>query len=215
MKTLIIVGHPDIDGSDTQQFLKAAAAEVPTATWRPLPATTGAATLAACDRLVLQFPLHWYQAPGLLTDWLTATLAQPAARTALAGKSLGVVATFGQSASAFHPGAGVGVSLDALLSPYQALATKLGMRLLPPLTVAQFAYADEAARRALFVRYQQYLTLADPASIAQQAAWWAKRLNQQDQPAAATLATALTARQERLAGLAATLHTVEEGTTLG
>ncbi|WP_461225146.1 NAD(P)H-dependent oxidoreductase [Lacticaseibacillus suihuaensis] len=224
MKTLIIVGHPAVAESTTQQFLKAAAAPVSGASWHELPAATPVAQLAGCERLVLQFPLYWYQAPALVGNWLTQTLAQPGATAALAGKTLGLVVACGQPEAAFQAGGRVGVTLDALLAPYVALTNKLGMHLLPKLVVAQFAYQSPAAHQALLVRYQQYLSLQDPTSFAQVAAWWQTQLRQRaDQQAAEPalaarlhlVADTLATRQDALANLQDALAELEGGTTLG
>ncbi|MFD1485902.1 NAD(P)H-dependent oxidoreductase [Lacticaseibacillus baoqingensis] len=209
MKTLIIVAHPDLDGSSTQAFLKASAAGVTAATWHPVTMSVAAErqALLAAERIVVQFPLYWYAAPALLQAWLAAVWTLPFARQ-LAGKSFGVVVSLGRPLRDFHPGAAVGVSLDALLSPFAALAQTAGMALLPPLAIPQFAYQTEAQKARLLVRYQQYLSLAAPESFQQQAAWWQTQLAQS--PEAGLLADTLAQRQARLASLRAALKEVKD-----
>lgn len=74
MKTLIIVSHPQLAASPTQQFLKASAAGVKGATWHYLDAIktldvpAEQALIQAADRLIFEFPLYWYQAPASLHE---------------------------------------------------------------------------------------------------------------------------------------------------
>jgi putative NADPH-quinone reductase len=208
MKTLIVVGHPDLDGSSTQAFLQASAAVVSTAQWHPLTLNVAAErqALSAAERIVLQFPLYWYAAPAMVQEWL-ATVWTTSFAQQLAGKSLGVVVSLGRPLRDFHPGGAVGVSLDALLSPFAALAQTAKMTLLPPLAIAQFAYQIDAQRARLLVQYQQYLGLTVPSSFSAQAAWWQTQLAQQ--PQAALLAETLATRQARLESLRATLAEVK------
>ncbi|WP_125704733.1 NAD(P)H-dependent oxidoreductase [Lacticaseibacillus daqingensis] len=218
MKTLVIVSHPDVAGSLTQQFLKASAARLPEVTWHVLPAMLDVAAeqvqLLAADRIVLAFPLYWYQAPASLKAWLDAVWTDALAAK-LAGRDLGLVVTFSQPEAAYQAGGAEGVSLSTLLSPYAALARKTGLRLLPTLTVPQFAYQDEAARAQLLVRYQQYLTLETPQSFSAQAAWWMAQLDrrgQADPLAPQTLmAATLAERQEQLTALRATIQAMKAG----
>lgn len=67
MRTLIIVAHPELASSGTQQFLRRGA-ELVAADWQPLSTDFNVATeqvkLRAAERIIWQFPLYWYSAPG-------------------------------------------------------------------------------------------------------------------------------------------------------
>ncbi len=205
MKTLIVVAHPQLAGSSTQAFLKAGADLVPEASWHPVPSqpavTAERAELQAADRIIFQFPLLWYTAPATLTAWLSQVWALSLANQ-LAGKELGVVVTLGRPERDYHSGAPVGVSIDALLTPYVALAHTAKMRWLAPLVVAQFVRMAERERQRLLIRYQQYLSLPEQ-TFAMQADWWLNQLAQR--PQAHLLQTELAERQARLASLTQTL----------
>lgn len=205
MKTLIVVAHPTLGDSSTQAFLQAGAALVPDATWHPVPEAPDVqqerAALLGAERILFQFPLVWYTAPAALTAWLSAVWGSDWSKR-LAGKELGVVVTLGRPARDYHPGAAVGVSLDALLSPYAALAHTAGLTWLAPLVVAQFIYMDEPARQRLLIAYQQHLSLATH-SFAAQAEWWQQQLAAR--PAAALVAETLAERQAQLDALRQTL----------
>ncbi|WP_179396273.1 NAD(P)H-dependent oxidoreductase [Lacticaseibacillus absianus] len=210
MKTLVVVSHPTLETSQTQAFLQASAAGLPNVTWHPVTSvvTEEAALLRAADRIVLQFPLYWYQAPASLKQWLD-TVWTDELTPALAGKSLGLVVSFGQPEAAYQAGGREGISLSTLLSPYAALARKVRLHLLPTLTVPQFAYQTEGWRQRLLVRYQQYLQLADPQRFAAQAEWWQARLAAY--PEAALLAETLAVRQEQWQSLQDELHEMKGG----
>ncbi|WP_461214258.1 NAD(P)H-dependent oxidoreductase [Lacticaseibacillus sp. GG6-2] len=210
MKTLIVVAHPMLSGSSTQAFLKAGAALVPDATWHPVPEAPDVlgerAQLQAADRIIFQFPLTWYTAPATLTAWLSKVWAMNFA-TSLANKELGVVVTMGRPERDYHPGAAVGVSLDALLAPYMALAHTAKMRWLAPLVVAQFVRMPDNHRQRLLIRYQQYLSLPEQ-TFAAQAAWWLDALAQK--PEADLLQSELADRQARLADLRQALKEAQD-----
>ncbi|KRN21505.1 NAD(P)H-dependent oxidoreductase [Lacticaseibacillus camelliae] len=223
MKTLIIVSHPQLAASPTQQFLKASAAGVKGATWHYLDAIktldvpAEQALIQAADRLIFEFPLYWYQAPASLHEWLAAVwtrgFAYAEAGGKLTGKTLGLVVSYSQPQQAYQIGGSEGVAMSTLLSPYQALAHKTGLQLLAPLEIAQFSYLTEQQRAELMTRYQQYLTLERPTRFADQAAWFLAQLDQkgtQDEHVA-LMATTLAARQEQLAGLRHTIAELREG----
>ena len=77
LKTLVIVSHPDIEKSNTQQFLKASAATLSQVAWHhldvnlPFDVPAEQHAIQAADRIVFQFPLYWYMAPASLHQWLT------------------------------------------------------------------------------------------------------------------------------------------------
>lgn len=188
MKTLVIVAHPRLADSTTQAFLQEGA-RLAQAAWRTVE-TVQTADLQVAERILFQFPLIWYQAPASLTAWLAAQ-----EMTRLSHKALGVVVNLGRPLKDYQAGGAVGVSLDALLSPFVALAHTQQMQYLPPFVIAQFAYLDEQARGRLLVAYQQYLSLPQPQHFNDEAAWWLQQLP------AGPLKDALQARQDQLVSL--------------
>ncbi|WP_203624547.1 MULTISPECIES: NAD(P)H-dependent oxidoreductase [unclassified Lacticaseibacillus] len=223
MNTLIIVSHPTIADSPTQQFLKASAAGVKGVTWHHLDAISSLdvaaeqALIQAADRLIFEFPLYWYQAPASLHQWLAAVWTRgftyDETGGKLTGKTLGLVVSYSQPKQAYQIGGSEGISMSTLLSPYQALARKTGLTLLAPLEIAQFGYLTEISRAQLFARYQQYLTVPQPARFADQAAWFLAELTARGQAdsTVALMATTLADRQEQLTSLRQTIAELREG----
>jgi Putative NADPH-quinone reductase (modulator of drug activity B) len=68
LKTLVIVSHPEINNSQTQQFLLQGA-KLQDVTWHhveeisDLDVAQEQALLRENDRIIFQFPLYWYAAP--------------------------------------------------------------------------------------------------------------------------------------------------------
>lgn len=223
MKTLIIVSHPNVADSPTQQFLKASAASVPDVTWHHLDAQAAVdvaaeqALIRAAERLIFQFPLYWYQAPASMAAWLTAVwtrgFAYDETGGLLTGKTLGLVVSFSQPQRAYQLGGTENVALATLLSPYQALTHKTGLTMLPLLPIAQFAYLTEPQRADLMAAYQQDLTVQQPAHFADQADWFLAQLTARGEKnaTAALMAQTLADRQHQLAGLKQTIAELREG----
>lgn len=223
MKTLIVVSHPHIDCSNTQQFLHESIRHLPDVTWHHLDGM-GEFDLPAeqrlvrdAERIVFQFPLYWYAAPASLKRWLDEVWVKQAVYDEngglLNGKTLGFVISFSHPKQAYQLGGAEGVTLSALLAPYAALARKTGLRLLRALQIPQFAYQSDKAHQHLLVEYQQYLTMADPFGFDAQAEWWFERLaakgkhDKRIQLVADTLQT----QQEELERLQQTLHDLKQG----
>ena len=183
MKTLVIVAHPEIKDSSTQQFLKAVIAAQQNITWLELNVATLDETarnrelLHKNQRIILQFPLLWFSAPGILFEWLRVTLRQNDA-TWLKGKELGIVVNIGQSEEAYRLGGSEGYSLSSLLSPLGSLANRLGLKLIPYFVIEKFAYQTETAKKRLVVDYLQYLELNQPANFEEKQAWVIRSLEE-------------------------------------
>lgn len=184
MKTVVIVSHPNIASSSTQQFLKEAAAE-PDVTWhvltdQPLDITAEQALVRDADRLIFQFPLYWYSAPASLKAWedtvLTRSFTYPSVGGALVGKELGLVISLGQPAAHYAAGAPEQFSVSQLTTPYQALAHRLGMTWLPSFVVDQFGYQTETEKMHLLVDYQRYLTQNPLTHFSDQVNWTLRKL---------------------------------------
>lgn len=194
------MGHPQIEDSSTQQFLKVAA-DLPQVTWHPL--TTFDLSVAdeqkligQADRIVLQFPLYWYSAPAILKNWLdlviTRHFAYPEAMGSLVGKELGIAVSLGSPARHFTAGASENVSISQLMVPFQALAHKLQMTFLPTFVVDQFGYQTDEQKAKLFISYQQYLTQKRLDHFEDQTNWLTAKLTE-------LMATVSDDRREQLA----------------
>ncbi|WP_424320855.1 NAD(P)H-dependent oxidoreductase [Lacticaseibacillus chiayiensis] len=219
MKTLVVVSHPNIEKSDTQQFLKASAASLSQVVWHhldanlPFDVAAEQQMIQKADRIIFQFPLYWYMAPASLHQWLTEVWVKQFVYNAhgglLTGKSLGIVVSFSQPESAYQLGGCVGFSVSQFLAPYAALAEKTGLELLAPLTIARFANQNDTEHQQLLIRYQQYLTLTHPDNAEEQAQWFIDRL--QADPDTKIMADELAAQTDEIGRLRLTLHELKAG----
>lgn len=182
----MIVAHPELQASGTQQFLKEAAHSADGVTWHPLKwvntndnAIIGQERkmLQNYTRIILQFPLYWYQAPALLLQWLAVVLHTDDEQK-MAEKELGIVVNIGQPLSDYRLGGSQGFSLSELLSPFAAIARRLKMKLLPLFVIEQFHYQQENQKKHLLVEYLQYLELEQPFTFAKKEEWFIKHLQQ-------------------------------------
>lgn len=186
MTTLILVSHPHLADSTSQQFLKASLPVDEDIIWEHIESQSTLdiakeqAQLRQADRIILQFPLYWYAAPAGLKQWedtvLTRTFVYGDHRYPLADKELGIVVTTGMPAKAFQRGGAEQITLDAAFAPLAALAKRAKMTWLPTFAIHQFAYLEEPEKLQLVVDYQRYLTQAQPDSLAERQDWFAKRL---------------------------------------
>ncbi|KRN03321.1 NADPH-quinone reductase (modulator of drug activity B) [Levilactobacillus senmaizukei DSM 21775 = NBRC 103853] len=188
MTTLVLVSHPELADSSTQQFLKASLPKTDVV-WEHIESQSTIDIekeqhqLRAADRIILQFPLYWYTAPAGLKQWedtvLTRNFVYGDRRYPLAGKELGLVVSTGMPATAFQRGGTEGFSLDALLTPFAALAQRARMVWLPTLAIPQFGYLEEPEKLRLVTDYQRYLTQTYPDSLANRQVWFAEQLAKQ------------------------------------
>ena len=167
-KTLIIMSHPDVTQSSSQQFLLAAVKGEEQIQVRHLESILAAqggehfdktlerACLQEADRIILQFPLYWYQCPSVMKQWmdevLTLNLSQKNKM-----KEFGIVVTVGAKSDRYTAGGSVGFSVEELLRPYQALANQLGWEYQTPFVIYQFQYLPETQKQQLLVDYLYYL----------------------------------------------------------
>ncbi|WP_371152666.1 NAD(P)H-dependent oxidoreductase [Buchananella felis] len=174
MRTLVLLFHPDLAASKANARLAAAAQSVEGVTVRDIYALypdgkfdveAEQAELAQADRVVWQFPIHWYSAPGRFQEWLDTVFAfgwshGPGGK-ALAGKELMVAVTTGMAARMYDPEGAAAYPITDLLRPFQATAIKVGMRYLAPFTVHGMAKGDDAALEAAAADYAAALTDAE------------------------------------------------------
>lgn len=189
MKTLIIVSHPDIEDSNSQQFLKEALPKSDNMTYHHLESEyqdgeidikAEQALLSEHDRIIFQFPFYWYAAPPLLKKWQDEVLEEKVAYgtggTLLRGKELGLVMIIGIAEKEYQVGGSEQFTISELVTPFRALAHKTGMHFLRPLPIFQFYYKTEAEQMALLVEYQQYISLKNFTSHHSRVHWLIEQL---------------------------------------
>lgn len=144
-RTLVIVAHPDLQESRVNAAWLRALKDTPDIAahdlyahypdWRiDVPAEQS--LLSRHDRIILQFPFHWYNCTPLLKLWLDEVLAQGWAYgtgtgSALTGKELGIAVSTWSKAADYQPDARYRRTMEELTSPFEVTARRVGMRYLP------------------------------------------------------------------------------------
>lgn len=189
MKTLIIISHPELTESYTQQFLKESLPEE-NVTWHHLEAVypdeiinvkNEQALLREHDRIIFQFPFYWYSSPSLFKKWQDLVLIEGFAHGKkgqfLKNKECQLVVTTGVNINAYQPGASEQFTIPELLRPFQATIQKCHMTYLPPLVIARFDYMSETEKKALLIDYRQALTNVKLPSLKEKEEWFKQELN--------------------------------------
>lgn len=170
-ETIVYIAHPDSGSSSSQQFLQSSGQALSQATFVDLQAEYDIdqsfsveeeqARLLNYDRIILQFPLYWYQAPAILKVWIDRVFEESRINNnfvdKMTGKELGLVVVAGVKEEHFQVGGREGVTISDLLSPYQALANYFQMTYLMPFKLHQFDTLTEEDKMKVIYRYGCYL----------------------------------------------------------
>lgn len=180
MKTLIIISHPNIAESTSQQFFLAGLDNREEVTIRHLERAYPEGKIdkvSECqlvrehDRLIFQFPLYWYSSPALLKEWQDQVLTEFTGSNLLKDKEFGIVTTVGVRQIDYLAGGKVGFTLDELMRPYQAVANHFEMRYLPIFSIHQFMYLSEKDKKRCLVDYLYYITGDSDTSLSKRTEW--------------------------------------------
>ena len=165
MKTVVLLFHPNFEASRINKaFEQAIADDVNVRHMYELYPNNQVdvmmeqTTLTEADRIVLQFPMYWYNSPSLLKEWqdkvLTYGWAYGSTGKALHGKEL-LLAVSTRAPNYTHE-AGMYTATE-LLRPFQAMAEFCGMTYLTPFVVkGTLTMSDEdVAKHAK--EYAEYL----------------------------------------------------------
>lgn len=171
-QTLILLFHPQFDGSRANRALVDAARTLPGITIADLyalypdgriDADAEVARLVAADRIVLQFPIQWYSTPPLLKAWQDAVLtrmfylAYETEGARLAGKPIMVAATAGNLETAYAPTGTNLFPLAELLRPLQATAHRCALAWTEPFLIYDARQADTEGLKAAGDYYASWL----------------------------------------------------------
>jgi glutathione-regulated potassium-efflux system ancillary protein KefG len=180
IRTLVIASHPNYSDSLSQRFFSESA-KIDQVTVHLLDEISGdfqleaeLAKLQGIDRLILQFPLYWYQVPAKMKNWLDTVWE--AAKPYLVNKEIGFAISTGVAAKEFQLGGKEGASFSEILRPLTLMAQKYQMTLLPVLVLDQLMYKTEREKRQFVIEYQQLLTMPLPFSFANKQLWFKERL---------------------------------------
>lgn len=159
MTTVLLLAHPDMSASRANRALLAAVADLPELEVADLYALypDSRVDVAAerervlrADRLVLQFPLHWYSTPALLKEWQDAVLTplfymEPDIAASTAGLPVLAATTTGGPLASYDPGSILGTAIDTLFAPLKATARRCGWRWQVPFALHDVRNLDDAA----------------------------------------------------------------------
>lgn len=193
MKTLIIISHPEIKESSSQQYLLHSIPSNQEITVhhleehysnKPIDVSEEQKLLATHDRIIFQFPLYWYSSPALLKQWqdevLTDDFAYGKRGHQLKNKEFALVLLVGAAKTDYQAGGKELYSIDELTKPFQAMAHKTGMVFLKTFSIHQFVYMTEDEKMTLLIDYQLFLTNdADPSFLSREK-WVLNQLEKTD-----------------------------------
>lgn len=111
------------------------------------------AALTEADRIVLQFPIYWYQTPALLKQWFDAVLqygwAYGTNGNALQGKEILLAASFGAGADDYTTDGRFHTTIPEIFKPIEAIQYHTGLKFLEPFTITgTLNLSDEALAEA-------------------------------------------------------------------
>lgn len=227
LKTLVIVSHPEINNSQTQQFLLQGA-KLQDVTWHhveeisDLDVAQEQALLRENDRIIFQFPLYWYAAPEGLKHWedevLTRNFVYGDGDDNLSDKEFGIVVSTGMSLKEFRRGGSENITIDQIMAPYFAIADRAKMKILPTFTIAQFQYMDEQQQMQLLIDYQRFLTQKYPDTLSNRQSWFEqefadrfKNFNDTNCTECETVLNTFIQRREDLEQLKNTIDLIKQG----
>ncbi|MEJ2765347.1 NAD(P)H-dependent oxidoreductase [Photobacterium sp. MCCC 1A19761] len=100
--------------------------------------------LINADLIILQYPIHWYNVPGLLKEWMDQVLqygfAYGSKGDQLHGKGLMASVTVGGPESSYQEGGNNSFPLTTFLTPIQQTAKFCGMVWQPPVISHDMVY---------------------------------------------------------------------------
>ncbi|GAA5417359.1 glutathione-regulated potassium-efflux system ancillary protein KefG [Paraliobacillus ryukyuensis] len=191
MQTLLIVSHPDIIESGSQQYFLNSIKQHSNITIHHLEhlypdgkidVAKEQDLLKQHERIIFQFPFYWYSATPFIKKWQDEVLGEGfgygTKRQPLAGKEFGLVMMIGVAEREYQAGGEELFSISELTKPFQAMANKLGMVYLRPLPVFQFFYMEEEEKMNNLIKYWQLLTMDKDISLATREKWLIEQLEQ-------------------------------------
>lgn len=158
MKTTVFAFHPDLaNGSRINASLAKAASEAgfevrDVYSLYPdfkIDVAAEQAALEATERIVLQFPIYWYQTPALLKQWFDAVLeygwAYGSTGNALRGKEVILAASFGAALDDYQLEGRFHTTVEEVLKPIVTIQYHTGLQFLEPfITTGTLNLSDEA-----------------------------------------------------------------------
>ena len=169
-KTLVIVAHPNIEGSANNKLLRDAAANVEGVTLHELyplyptfqiDAKKEQELLLSHDAIVLQFPFYWYSSPALLKEWQDRVLlygfAYGEGGDNLKGKDFTVAITAGGPKDAYRPEGYNHFTVEEFLRPFEQTASLCQMHWKSPFVIHSSRRLTPEERERHAEEYRSFL----------------------------------------------------------
>lgn len=174
---LVVVAHPDLSQSRINAAWIAALRQEPNIAVHDLygcypneviDVQAEQQQLLSHERIVLQFPFHWYNCPPLLKKWLDVVLehgwAYGPGVDALKGKQLGIAVSTWSKPEDYRKDGRYGRTMDELTSPFEVTALRVGMRYLPGFFLNGVGDIDDQQLAANALKYRAYVRQGERAS---------------------------------------------------
>lgn len=159
MKTLVILAHPNLEGSRVNQIWRDELLQYSDVItvheiykaypdWN-IDVPREQNLVEAYNHVILQFPLYWYSYPPLLKKWFDDVFAYGWAYGSrgdkLKGKKIGLAMSIGDKKENYLPEGSVSFTVDQLITPFIASTRHVGAVALPYYAVfgASFQISDE------------------------------------------------------------------------
>jgi len=227
LKTLIVVSHPEINNSQTQQFLLQGSKLIDV-TWHQVEALKEIDVdkeqrlLMEADRIIFQFPMYWYAAPSGLKLWedkvLTRNFVYGDGNDNLLDKEFGIVVSTGMPLNDFQRGGRENITIDEILAPYRAISDRAKMKILPAFKIGQFQYLNENDQMQLLIDYQRYLTQKYPDTLQNREEWFEreftdriKNLSETNCTECETILNTFIQQKENIDQLKSTINLIKQG----
>lgn len=157
MKTTVFVFHPELEnGSRINASLAKAAIEAGFEVRNvyhmypdfKIDVAAEQAVLEESDRIVLQFPIYWYQTPALLKQWFDVVLeygwAYGSTGNALQGKEVILAVSFGAQREDYQLDGRFHTTVEEVLKPIATIQYHTGLLFLEPfVTMGALNLSDE------------------------------------------------------------------------
>jgi glutathione-regulated potassium-efflux system ancillary protein KefG len=170
MRIVAIAAHPQIEGSRVHRAWVKGLEESNRVSVRPLyqfyanwkiDAALEQRTLAAHDRIVLQFPFFLYGCPPLMKKWLDEVMsfqwAYGPGGEALRGKQMLIAISTGGPPESYRHGGFHNFTIDELLVPFRQIANLVGADYVRPFVFHRARTVSDAEITASAAEYVRYV----------------------------------------------------------
>lgn len=216
MKTLVVVAHPTLEQSSSHQFLLESMKDLENVTVHCISESFDKSNerelVKQHERIVFQFPVYWYAVPSVLKKWFDEVLSHS---IGLKGKEFGVIATFGASEKSFQSGGKDKYTVSEMFRPLEMIANHFGMIYLPILSIFQFSYLSQVARKTLLIDVQMYVSGQKNMSFSEKGKWLLEKIKTREQTKNMQhIAQYLEERIDEIDDLTVVLQEVKNGTDI-